>query len=83
MLALQPDILSIEYCNALFNLLDRVPPFPYCEVERIFRQELARAPDQIFDSFNRQPIAAASIGQVHVATLCGRKVAVKVQRPTV
>lgn len=83
MLALQPDILSIEYCNALFNLLDRVPPFPYEAVEHTFREELGRTPDEIFDTFERRPFAAASIGQVHVATLSGKKLAVKVQRPTV
>jgi ubiquinone biosynthesis protein len=40
MLALQPDILSLEYCNALFNLLDRVAPFDYAQVERTFLEEL-------------------------------------------
>lgn len=83
MLALQPDILSFEYCNALYNLLDRVTPFEYAEVERIFREELGRAPEEVFDSFDRRPLATASIGQVHVAWLNGRKLAVKVQRPSV
>ena len=58
-------------------------PFPYEEVERIFREELGRAPDEIFDSFDPEPLATASIGQVHVAYLDGRKVAVKIQRPSV
>src|SRR5215469_18563569 len=44
MLALQPDILSLEYCNALFNLLDRVRPFDYSEVERTFVEELGKTP---------------------------------------
>jgi ubiquinone biosynthesis protein len=83
MLALQPDILSLEYCNALYNLLDRVTPFEYREVERIFIEELGRAPTQIFDTFERTPVATASIGQVHVAYLDGRKFAVKAQRPNV
>jgi ubiquinone biosynthesis protein len=83
MLALQPDILPLEYCNALFNLLDRVPPFPYRDVERIVREELGRTPSEIFDQFDESPLAAASIGQVHVAYLQGKKVAVKVQRPDV
>jgi ubiquinone biosynthesis protein len=82
MLALQPDILSIEYCNELFNLLDRIPPFPYAEVDRVIREELGRPPEEIFDSFDRTPISAASIGQVHVAHLGGQKIAVKVQRPS-
>ena len=83
MLALQPDILPLEYCNALFRLLDRVAPFPFEHVERTFLEEFGRRPDEIFDSIDREPLATASIGQVHVARLGGRKVAVKVQRPTV
>ena len=81
MLALQPDILSIEYCNALFKLLDRVEPFPYEDVERICVEELGRRPEEIFDAFEREPVATASVGQVHVAYLDGIKVAVKIQRP--
>ena len=83
MLALQPDILSFAYCNALYNLLDRVTPFAYAEVERIFREEFGSAPEDIFASFDREPLATASIGQVHVAWLDGRMLAVKVQRPCV
>ncbi len=83
MLALQPDILPIEYCNALFKLLDRVEPFSYAEVERIWREELGHSPEEAFDSFEREPLATASVGQVHVAMLRGVKVAVKVQRPKV
>lgn len=83
MLALQPDILSIEYCNALFDLLDRVPPFGFAEVERVLREETGVPPAEMFERFEPTPIATASIGQVHVAWLDGRKVAVKVQRPVV
>lgn len=83
MLALQPDILSLEYCNALFDLLDRVEPFPYAEVERIWREETGKPLEQVFDSFDREPIATASVGQVHAAYFEGVKVAVKVQRPAV
>jgi len=83
MLALQPDIISLEYCDALFNLLDRVTPFPYEDVERIFVEELGAPPSELFDEFEAGPLATASIGQVHVGHLGGRKVAVKVQRPNV
>jgi len=83
MLALQPDIVSLEYCDELFNLLDRIPPFPYEHVSRVFVEEFGAPPDQLFDRFDREPIATASIGQVHTAHLGGRKVAVKVQRPEV
>jgi ubiquinone biosynthesis protein len=83
MLALQPDIVSIEYCNELFNLLDRIAPFPFAHVELVFREELGRTPAEIFDEFDTEPMSTASIGQVHVAYLDGQKVAVKVQRPSV
>src|ERR1700732_463583 len=83
MLALQPDILAPEYCNALFDLLDRVEPFSYAEVRRVVAEELGRPPEEIFDAFDAVPLATASVGQVHVAFLHGRKVAVKVQRPRV
>jgi ubiquinone biosynthesis protein len=82
-LSLQPDILPRAYCDALFDLLDRVPSFPFREVERTFVEDFGRRPSEIFDTFEAQPIASASIGQVHVASLDGRKLAVKVRRPTV
>ncbi len=82
-LSLQPDVLPREYCSALFDLLDRVPPFELAEVERVFREELGRRPNEIFDDFDPVPLASASIGQVHVAGLGGRRFAVKVQRPDV
>jgi predicted unusual protein kinase regulating ubiquinone biosynthesis (AarF/ABC1/UbiB family) len=83
MLALQPDILSLEYCNELFDLLDHCNPFKYSEVEKIFLAEIGKTPTEVFDSFEKQPLATASIGQVHAGYLRGRKVAIKVQRPTV
>jgi len=82
MLALQPDIVSLEYCDELFNLMDRIAPFPYEQVERVFLEELGRGPDELFTDFERTPLATASIGQVHLAWVGGRRVAVKVQRPT-
>lgn len=83
MLALQPDIVSLEYCDELFNLLDRIPPFPVERAREVFVEELGRTPEQVFDAFDPEPLATASVGQVHVAVLGGRKVAVKVQRPNV
>jgi predicted unusual protein kinase regulating ubiquinone biosynthesis (AarF/ABC1/UbiB family) len=83
MLALQPDIVSLEYCDELFNLLDRIAPFPFAHVEQVFLEEFGRPTSALFDEFDPEPIATASIGQVHVAYLGGQKVAVKVQRPTV
>jgi ubiquinone biosynthesis protein len=83
MLALQPDILSLEYCNALFKLLDRINPFAFEEAEKIFIEQFGRRPTEIFERFDPQPLATASIGQVYVAYLGAHKVAVKVQRPSV
>src|SRR5262245_58915833 len=83
MLALQPDILSLEYCNALFKLLDRITPFAFENSEKTFIEQFGRRPTEIFEGFDPQPLATASIGQVYVAYLGGRKVAVKVQRPSV
>jgi predicted unusual protein kinase regulating ubiquinone biosynthesis (AarF/ABC1/UbiB family) len=82
-LALQSDILPLDYCRELFNLLDRVPPFPFEDVENTFLRELGRKPLEIYDSFARDPIATGSIAQVHVAMLGRQKLAVKVRRPSV
>ncbi|HKD14887.1 MAG TPA: AarF/UbiB family protein [Candidatus Angelobacter sp.] len=83
MLALQSDLLPLDYCRALFSLFDQVAPFAYEQVEQIFAEDLHRKPLEIFNSFDPNPIATGSIGQVHVATLGEHKLAVKVRRPTI
>ncbi len=81
-LSLQVDTLPRPYCDALLDLLDRVPPFTADEVRTVFQEELGAAPEELYQSFNFVPLAAASIGQVHEARLKdGTRVAVKVQRP--
>lgn len=80
MLALQPDVLPIAYCNALFDLLDRVPPAPFEDLEQVFLEDLGRSVHDEFETIDRTPVASASIGQVYVARLGSRRVAVKVQR---
>ncbi len=82
MLALRYDILPVPYCDELFRLLNQVAPFSYDEVRQIIRQELGADPEVAFATFERSSFAAASIGQVHRASLHnGDVVAVKVQRP--
>ncbi len=68
-----------------FQLLrDRVPPEPFSTVRRTIEEDLARPLAEVFTSFDRTPIASASIAQVHAATLrTGERVVVKVQRRTV
>jgi len=83
MLAMQSDMLPLNYCAALFSLFDQVAPFDYSKIEQTILEDLGQRPPEIFEHFEREPIATGSIGQVHVAVLNGRKVAVKVRRPTI
>ena len=81
-LALRFDLLPATYCLQFFQLLNQVRPFPSLEVRRILENELGRPVAELFRSFEWEPLAAASIGQVHRAELPdGIKVAVKIQRP--
>ncbi len=83
-LSLQIDTLPREYCDALLSLLDRVPESPRESVEQVFREEFGSLPEDLYAEFGYQPVASASIGQVHRArTKDGQAVAVKVQRPGV
>ena len=83
-LSSRPDLITIQYANELKKLQDEVPPFPAEEAKRIIEEELKLPIDRIFSHFNEDPIAAASIAQVHTATLLdGTNVVVKVQRPSI
>lgn len=74
--------LSPDYIEELKKLQDQVPPTPFPAIRQVLEKELKKPLDRLFQEFNSQPVAAASVGQVHVAVLfTGEKVAVKVIRP--
>jgi ubiquinone biosynthesis protein len=82
LLSMRPDVLPPDIIAELRGLQDDVSPFPFEEVEEMIRAELGQPIERLFRDFDPVPVAAASIGQVHRATLPnGREVAVKVQRP--
>jgi ubiquinone biosynthesis protein len=82
LLSTRPDIVPPDIIAELRGLQDDVRPFPYADVERVVREDLGQPIERLFLEFDPEPLAAASIGQVHRATLPnGRVVAVKVQRP--
>lgn len=80
----RPDLLPADIIEELIKLQDSVPPIPYHEAAAVLEAELGAPVDELFARFEQTPVAAASIGQVHLARLPdGRAVAVKIQRPNI
>ncbi len=81
-LSTRPDLVGSEFSDELSKLQDSVPPFSYDEVKQTIEADLGKPLPSLFKTFDKKPIASASVGQVHRATLAdGTQVVVKVRRP--
>ncbi|MBO6497640.1 MAG: AarF/ABC1/UbiB kinase family protein [Roseivirga sp.] len=82
LLSTRPDLIAEPYISALRELQDNLEPFPYEQVAGIVQDELGVRISKAFQSFDKEPIGSASLGQVHLAKMRhGETVVVKVQRP--
>jgi len=83
-LSMRPDLVPPDVATELQKLQDEVSPFSYEEVRNIIKEELKQELETAFSDIDEQPLAAASIAQVHRATLHdGRRVIIKIQRPDI
>ena len=83
-LSTRPDFLPADFIRELEKLQDEVPPFDSFQAQKIIEQELKKPPDRVFKEFQKEPMASASLSQVHKAILPNdRVVAVKIQRPNI
>jgi ubiquinone biosynthesis protein len=81
-LSTRPDIVPKDILDELVKLQDMVSPLPLSVVEAVIQEELGLSTERAFESFETEPMASASIGQVHGAVLPGgQRVVVKIQRP--
>jgi ubiquinone biosynthesis protein len=83
-LSTRPDIIGVDLAEALKSLQDKLPPFSFAKAKMMIESSLNQTLSEVFKIFDEDPIAAASISQVHKATLLnGDKVAVKILRPNI
>jgi ubiquinone biosynthesis protein len=82
LLGTRDDIIGVEYAAELSKLQDKMQPFPAEEAKRVIKEELGKSVTELFAHFESEPMASASVAQVHRALLKnGKRVVVKVQRP--
>lgn len=82
LLSTRSDLLPPDFVSELAKLQDAAPPVPVERIRAVLRNELGADPESVFASFDNRPLASASIGQAHAATLRdGTPVVVKVRKP--
>ncbi len=81
-LSIRPDLIPAAFIEELAKLQDNVPPFSFSDVKQIIENELGRPAEEVYSELSNEPLASASIGQVHKAVLMdNEQVAIKIQRP--
>jgi len=81
LISIMSNVLPIEFREPLEELQDNVPPHPFSEMAAVIEEELGEKVDKLFTTVEQHPIAAASIGQVHRATIGDQAVIIKIQHP--
>jgi ubiquinone biosynthesis protein len=83
-LSTRPDMIGDTLSDALSELQDKVPPFSFKHVKKTIEKEFSQSINKLFNDISKEPVAAASIAQVHKAlTISGKIVAVKILRPNI